>query len=155
MRELKFRGVPAVADQFVYGGYVYDNEDSEHLIVEMDILGLKALHLVKPETVGQFTGLKDKNGIDIYEGDIVLSRNWYNGAIGDFEDKFYPLSEDQENITEEGGAVEWVNLTSSFCVKSAGPNHHPYLPMDATDEWEVIGNIHQHPELLTSKEGNK
>ena len=75
--------------------------------------------LVLPETVGQFTGLTDKNGVKIFEGDIVR-----------YEDDI--------------GYVIYNGDDARFLVDS--PNM--YISMDYSNEFEVIGNIHDNPELL-------
>lgn len=66
-------------------------------------------------TLGQFTGLRDKNGKEIYEGDFIL---WIDGASATFN-------------------VEWMAKEAKF-----------NLDRDVADHSEVIGNIHENPELL-------
>ena len=73
----------------------------------------------------QYTGLKDKNGVEIYEGDIVKAKGYY-------QDWFI---------------IEWLGNSFELCDNKDG-----FLGDYLTDEdWEaleVIGNIHEHPELL-------
>lgn len=65
MREIKFRGKRVYNGEWVYGYYVCDLLG--HHIIESNGF----CYNIIPETVGQFTGLTDKNGTEIFEGDIL------------------------------------------------------------------------------------
>ena len=87
---------------------------------------------VIPETVGQFTGLVDKNGVRIFEGDIV------------------------ERVSDgERAVISWLKYSACFGLSFDGwccgfDNYDDNLPSD----FEVIGNIHDKPELLEGGKGN-
>lgn len=138
MREIKFRG-KCVADskhagQWVCGGYSEPPEDSkqnEGLITIYLGGSCTCKYHVIPKTVGQFTGLRDKNGKEIYEGDIVrysLDDRKDVGYIG-----FHARSASFRVIAEH----------TDYGIGNRGELHELNL--------EVIGNIHDNPELLKWK----
>ena len=117
MREIKFRAKikNPHADKWVYGYLV-----SETYINEKNNLGYTP---VRKETVGQYTGLHDKNGKEIYEGDIV-----------------YVVSED------ENAFILWDEETARYIIQFNGwcADFDNYYDK----ELEVIGNIYDNPDLL-------
>ena len=92
--------------------------------------GIKSYEVI-PETVGEYTGLPDKNGKKIFEGDIVKH---YNNS-----DKGFDI-----------GVLYWDETFSQWKRTSIGNFHHSSFTysISRSCEYEVIGNIHDNPELL-------
>ena len=152
MRDILFRGKRLDNGEWVYGFYCHVPrgrlDRDEHLIQTVKKSGkMGMLHCVDPSTVGQYTGLKDKNGKRIWEGDIIRS-HYANTRKNDFIEQvvfhnghFCSLYK----IPGPGNGKIWANL----------PDGVPHLPQDKTPymEWcEVVGNIHDNPELLEGVE---
>lgn len=143
MREIKFRGKRFYNNKWVYGNLFID-KDGERYILENDYLEQDGHHLVcnsdtpvfmMEETIGQYTGLHDKNGKEIFEGDIVKIYDDYN-AYGILAGEIY------EVYFAFGG----------FRLK---PKHNPKARghwMEDGVDFEVTGNIYDNPDLL---EGDK
>lgn len=124
MREILFRGKRVDNGEWVYGSYVYQYGCHEILLESCEgEFGFDHYH-VNPETVGQYIGLKDKNGVAIFEGDIVRIESKTFEMIGrvGFEQGCFQLIDPECDMYE----CFW------------------YQP----EEMIVLGNIYENPELL-------
>ena len=126
MRQIRFRGKRVDNGEWVYGGYYSPRTDgySTHqtfiIVTEElgDVLSLEDKEVI-PETVGQFTGLQDKNGKDIYEGDVT---KWID---------------EKETRT---GIMMWDNHSYGFRIQMP-QGYHPSFKL-LSKHMEITGNIH-------------
>lgn len=121
MRKIEFRGKTEKSGDWIYGGYGFSTKNPK-----VYITAHRAFFLVKPETVGQFTGFKDIDDNKIFEGDII-----------------------QYADENEGYKVEW-----RYGAWVVGFYDDDWNLIDVLDNTpvKVIGNIHDNPELLGSGE---
>ena len=123
MREILFRGKTS-SGGWVYGGYVQSDE-----VICPKTSALR--YYIDPSTVGQYTGLLDKNGVKIFEGDIVKFK-----AIKGYE---------------AYGKILWNEKEATFYSigkRKANKHFKTISYMINTVGIEVIGNVHDNPELL-------
>ena len=141
MREIFFRGKRTDNGEWVQGNLLLDKDLEQAQIVWFDYKstedGVERYGdgaIVIPETVGQFTGLYDRNGVKIFEGDILSAH--LDEDNPDYETVVQVIWEEYGWRTmEENGLSD---------------------PLDDEDAeiFAIIGNIHDNPELLKGGEGN-
>ena len=143
MRTIKFRGKKPTNGVWVYGSLVYSNEIQAAIYFQTGRGLVKSMEwvYVNPETVGQFTGFLDKNGKEIYEGDVLRSDEYPYSCIGDKErDNYYAVV----YYCEEGacfGIVMVKNPNSSVAGISDGILDD--VEREKMKNFEVVGNIHE------------
>jgi uncharacterized phage protein (TIGR01671 family) len=130
MREIKFRGKRIDTGEWVFGYFSMNDENGKCYITNQTKAGGAHPWQVIPETVGQYTGLKDKNGTneDIYEKDIMEFHAYGIHYIG---------------------VVEYHGSAFGIICRNTEVKASPFLD-DAIDRHGAIkiGNIHDNPELI-------
>ena len=150
MREILFRG------KLANGKWAYGNLDIGYngvCIITPDRTLLGCYGQVDPETVGQYTGLVDKNGGKIFEGDIVKCKHYYDdydltfeghkirNAYGKEIEKGSELYTYWRNYEVRMGDGRWV-------IRNGSDGHDVKQNYIQNHSVEVIGNIHDNPELV-------
>jgi uncharacterized phage protein (TIGR01671 family) len=121
MRPIKFRGKTLGNNQWVYGSLIIPSDHQSECIIENE-----GSWYVEPDTVGQFTGLHDIKGKEIYEGDVIGSTGVRHQIVYD-------------------------NYRAAFIAKGIGNRAYWLIGKDwvTTYEKKVIGNMYDSPELLS------
>lgn len=135
LREIKFGGKSIYNVEWLYGSLIKIEEDRYAIIPDLNDIEIGnsiGIYEVDPITIGQFTGLRDKNRIEIYEGDIIRWRRDGKLYLVKFYAGMFYASVEELNKGVYGGF----------------PLH--VLTVDEEDGYkcEVCGNIYDNPELL-------
>ncbi|MDO5035937.1 MAG: YopX family protein [Porphyromonas sp.] len=135
MNEIKFRAKTVMDGEWCYGYLVYSDETLPK-IVRID-RGICRIDDVDDNTIGQYTGLKDKQGNEIYEGDILR-----------------PF-----DFTHIDKLVVWNSEEARFSVENINWSDYGYMQLSQSyinefDFW-VVGNMHDNPELIKNKNEDK
>lgn len=140
MREILFRGKRIDNGEWVIGflSKTRGLDNKLHICIDYEEKGVMCSSIVIPETLGQYTGLTDKNGNKIFEGDIL---KYYDDEIQivEWNKAFsnlmlhtyckYKMKKGRKVVTEKSDGWNWLN-------------DYPL------NEMSIIGNIHDNPELL-------
>ncbi len=136
MREILFRGKRIDNGEWVEGSLVHQTEHYGDSVDRYHILYTGEFHsdyydnaIVIPETVGQYTGLTDKNGKKIFEGDILCYTSAYKGR-------------------KSFGEVRSEEWNCGCCNDVYGFSILGEIGLAESHLCEIVGNIHDNPELL-------
>jgi hypothetical protein len=126
-REIEFRGFDGT--EWYYGDLEYNRKtDVARIHTYKEDGSYNRQYTVDPDTVGQFTGLVDKNGVKIFDGDIVKCETFvYKVAYND------------------------KRIASFFLHRDVDMYRHYFGKAMDSDDCEVIGNIYDNTELLSTK----
>lgn len=125
MREIKFRGKDILHKKWQYGSLAKDEPQKAYYIIDNDYgRGID----VDESTIGQYTGLKDINGKEIYEGDIVAEKGHY--------------------VNSDRLVYQKIQWKENYSCWLRGEYQRLTPKNIKTYQIEVVGNIYDNPELL-------
>ena len=134
IREVIFRGKRADSGEWVEGDVLQTKYHSGHIEYQiMPTTPISSAYPVLPETVGQYTGLTDKNGKRIFEGDICKFKRFNDVHIGKVV----------LNVTTASFIMWYQPIVGAYGEKATQK-----MLLSVCDNIEVVGNIHDNPELM-------
>ena len=140
-REILFRAkhIHAIpGNEHLNGTWVHGYLSDENYIYDKSLEGE---FLVDENTICQYTGLTDKNGKKIFEGDIL--RGFQYPFCHDGEYNYYA-----EIIFANCSFMTYTHKNPSSCVRGISDGNTELMECWVSEDWEVIGNIYDNPELL-------
>jgi uncharacterized phage protein (TIGR01671 family) len=146
MREIKFRGLSINGKMFI-GNLTILKKPCNNLgpgCYISNSAGMPFAYHVQPKTIGEYTGLKDKNGKEIYEGDIVRFADKWEWYRGEWAGGLLATEKDKKEVETDHVKYPYQTEVVEYNQGSFWPAPASELPI----YWEVIGNIHENPELL-------
>lgn len=143
MRKIKFKGKSLMDGQWYSGDLAHSLDGKLNIlgfVEEEGKMGFTGVHQIAPATVCQFTGILDKNGKEIYEGDVLRS-------------DIYPFSCTEDNKYDNYyGAIGWSEEEASFyivaiknpksSVRGISDGICDSISQKMMQDFEVVGNIH-------------
>lgn len=164
MRQIKFRGKTINEGEWVYGDLEYNRAKNIARIHTYDEGGEYLMqHLVEPESVGQFVGLTDEHGNEVFEGDVLeacykYERLGYNGGV------------DPDNDCICYGVVEFDNDALQWCLNVSKAEYPISKQIEEAEcsliplqifgheygydncNLKIIGNVFDNPSLISDKQ---
>lgn len=158
MREILFRGKKIYGGEWAYGKpWIYDRNEAarvnSHEAIIMNAIEYARkdfgddlyceAHPIDPTTIGEFTGLEDAKGSRIFEGDIL--------KICEYPEVWKPESEwdiHYAYVYFDDGSFKLHDYCSSDGYNELSCVYNGFFPSNDSAVFEVIGNIHDNPELL-------
>lgn len=135
MKTIKFRGFSNCNSEWTYGNLVIV-DDEYHITDQEEYEGASDYTSVDENSVGQFTGLHDKNGTEVYEGDI-LAHNYGDYSLIVYREECMAFCRiDAKDVCDINGYYNLSEHAWRSCLQGA----------------RVIGNRYENPELLNCKE---